>query len=95
MTDETKQASATPLGAVRAYASDLGQTVAMARALVESGRAIDLAGLDAQVGLLCAKALDLPPAEGRAVQADLMTLLGAMDALARALTRAAGSPPCH
>ena len=32
--------------------------------LVANGRTVDMAGLDRGVGLLCAKALDLPPEAG-------------------------------
>jgi hypothetical protein len=77
------------LAAVQAYATNLSQTIALARALVAAGRAIDLDGLDAQVGLLCAKALDLPPANGELIRADLTNLLGEVDALTGALTQAA------
>ncbi len=46
--------------AVRALADELTKMVGIARALVEAGREIDLTGFDRQVGLLCAKSLDLP-----------------------------------
>jgi hypothetical protein len=61
------------------------KTIGIACALAESGRAIDLTGLDHQVGLLCAKSLDLPPDEGRCVRPRLIALSGAMEALSRAL----------
>ena len=75
-----------PIAAVRALATELTKTIGIACALAESGRAIDLTGLDHQVGLLCAKSLDLPPDEGRRVRPRLMVLSGAMEALSRALT---------
>ncbi|HEY2615746.1 MAG TPA: hypothetical protein VGI78_00260 [Acetobacteraceae bacterium] len=74
-----------PVAAVGALASELMQTVGLACALAESGRAIDLAGLDDRVGLLCAKSLDLPPDEGRRVRPRLIALSGAMLALSRAM----------
>ena len=61
--------------------------VGIARALVEAGRAIDLTGLDRQVGLLCAKSLDLPPDDGRRVRPRLIALFGSMEALSRVLAR--------
>jgi len=83
--------SETPINAVRALAEELSRIVDVARALVEAGRAIDLAGLDSQVGLLCAKSLDLPPEEGRRVRPWLVALSGAVEALWRALA-ARGAP---
>ena len=43
-----------PIAAVHALAAELTNTIDLARALAESGRAIDLTGLDRRVGLLCA-----------------------------------------
>jgi len=60
-------------------------TVSMAAGLTAGGRRVDLTGLDNAVGLLCAKTLDLPPAEGRAACAALLTLLTQVDALSLAL----------
>ena len=74
-----------PIAAVRALAEGLMKTIGVARALAESGRAIDLTGLDREVGLLCARSLDLPPDEGRGVRPLLIALSGAMAALSRAL----------
>ena len=65
-------------------------TVDMAAGLAMGGRRIDVVGLDHAVGLLCAKALDLPPAEGHAACAGLFALLTQMDALSSAL-RTTGS----
>ena len=75
-----------PIDQVRAAANALGRTAAMARALARSGRRIDLGGLDAQVGLLCVKALDLPQEQGCAIRTDLVLLLVELDALAGALS---------
>ena len=61
---------------MRALAEELTKTIDLARALAESGRAIDLTGLDDEVGLLCAKSLDLPPDEGRRVRPRLIALSG-------------------
>lgn len=74
-----------PIEAVRALAVKLTKTVDLARALTQSGRAVDLSGLEGEVGLLCAKSLDLPPEEGRSVRAHLIALANAIEALSCAL----------
>lgn len=66
-------------------------TVDMAAGLTLGGRRVDVAGLDSAVGLLCAKALDLPPAEGHAACAGLFALLTQIDALSSALRSAGAS----
>ena len=81
-----------PLADVRALAEALTQTIGVARALAESGRAIELIGLDREVGLLCAQSLDLPPDTGRRVRPQLIALSRAMEALSLVLAaRAAPS----
>lgn len=75
----------TPIERVRAAVVALRRTAALARAFAEAGRPIDLAGLDGQVGLVCARALDLPPEEGREMRAELRAVLGEIDALADTL----------
>ena len=72
-------------GAVIAMSEELGRTIYVARVLVDHGRTIDLAGLDRGVGLLCAKALDLPPDSGRHVRAYLVVLLAEVDRLTEAI----------
>jgi hypothetical protein len=56
-------------------------TLRMARALAQSHRRIDLAGLDHEIGRLCATSLDLPPADGRAIRPLLATVLTELDGL--------------
>ncbi len=80
-----------PIDAVRALAEELSQVVGVACALVEAGRIVNLSGLDSQVGLLCAKTLDLPPEEGRRVRPWLVALSGGVEALSRTLA-ARGAP---
>jgi hypothetical protein len=80
-------AGETPIEAVRALADELTKMVSVACALVEADRAVDLTGLDRDIGLLCAKSLDLPPDEGRTVRPRLIALLGSAEALMRALAR--------
>lgn len=76
--------------AIRLYES-LGRTMCIARTLLEHGRTVDLAGLDRGVGLLCAKALDLPPELGRTLRPNLIALLSELDRLSDMLTRAEGT----
>ena len=66
----------------------LHDTVNLAAGLAAGGRRVDVAGLDRWVGLLCAKALDLPPAEARAACGLLFSLLNRIDALGVALRAA-------
>jgi hypothetical protein len=78
-----------PLATARTYANSLARTAALARAFTTSGRTVDLTGLDDKVGLLCAKALDLPPQAGREFRAELILLRSELNSLALAL----GQPP--
>jgi hypothetical protein len=66
---------------VRALAEELTRVVGVARALLLADRDIDLTGLESQVGLLCAKTLDLPPEEGRRLRPWLVALSGAVEGL--------------
>jgi hypothetical protein len=75
--------------AVSTLAEELTDLVEMARGLVGAGRAVDLAGFDRHVAMLCAKSLDLPTDEGRRVRPRLIALSGQMEALSRALQKAA------
>jgi hypothetical protein len=87
-------ATSAPLLELRAFADGVTQTLGVARGLVEAGRPVDLAGLEDQVGLLCAKSLDLPPDEGRSMRVDLVGVLGHVAALSVAL-RCARELPDH
>lgn len=49
-------------------------TIAVSHGLVSTGRAIDLTGLDAATGMLCARILDLPPTEGAVLRRKLAEL---------------------
>ena len=71
--------------AVIALGDAITRTVRIARALIESGRLVDLSGLERGVGLFCAKALDLPPELGRAVRPRLLAFQADLDLLAGAL----------
>lgn len=74
-----------PLSGVRDFARSLATAARLSVAFAQSGRAIDLAGLDDKVGLLCAKALDLSPDQGRELRADLILLRAELDGLAHVL----------
>ena len=63
----------------------LARTICIARVLVENGRTVDMAGLDRGIGLLCAKALDLPLESGRELRPHLSALLTVVDQLTEAL----------
>ena len=71
--------------AVIAMGEGLARTICIARILVEHGRTVDLIGLDRGVGLLCAKALDLPLEAGRAIRPHLAALLDEANTLTEAL----------
>ena len=80
--DHTDNAAVT---AVAALADNLMGVIGIARALAMSDRAVDLSGLNASAGLLCAKALDLPPDLGRLLRPKLALLRNDLDALSTAL----------
>ncbi len=71
----------TPSDRAAAVAEAITGMLRMAQLLTRSRRRIDLAGLEEKVGRLCAAALDLPPAEGRAMRPLLATVLAELDAL--------------
>jgi hypothetical protein len=73
------------IDAARGLGGDLIRLLQMTRALASVGRSVDLTGLDRQVGLLCAKALDLMPEDGRTLRPMLIGLLADLDALSATL----------
>lgn len=68
-----------------ALSEKVRQTIALARGLTAAGRHVDLAGLDGMVGLLCAKALDLPADCGRAARPVIAAVLSELDGLSAAM----------
>jgi hypothetical protein len=82
----------TPLATVRACLEQLGRTLGIAHNLVRAGKQVDLSGLDADVGYVCARTLDLPPDEGRALRPELLGLRAELDALSTALEQRAPPP---
>ena len=79
------------LRALRSFLEDLENATAIATTLVRDGHLIDLTDFDAQVGLLCAKALDLPTEQGRLIRPELMRLRERLETLDASL-RAADDP---
>ncbi len=80
-----------PLDRARLLAGSLCNTVRLSNALAGARRHVDLAGLDATVGLLCAKALDLDPAQGRMLLPELSVILDELAMLSGTL--AGRGPP--
>lgn len=80
------------LATTKAEAASLTGTLTVARVLVGQHRSVDLAGLDGLVGRLCARVLDLPPAEGRMMRSVLCGLLAEVEALSDALRRSTDPP---
>jgi hypothetical protein len=73
------------LRALRRRARDLHGLLRVALALLHEGRAVELSGLEEQVGRLCAAALDLAPEPGRGLRDELIALLAEVEALAMVL----------
>lgn len=73
------------LSSVQSFIEDLLNAIVVACQLLDQGHAIDLTGFDEQVGLLCAKTLDLPPTDGSAVRGELTGLLERVESLHRAM----------
>lgn len=70
---------------LRDMAAGLDRTLVVASALVETGRSVDLAGIENGVGQLCAGVLDLPPELGRELRPTLIALGLRLDAAEGAL----------
>ncbi len=76
--DAVQQAAQTLIGMIR-----------VAQALVDCRRVVDLTGLDAAVGVLCAQLLDLAPQDARALRPTLIALDADIGRLADAMQREA------
>ena len=74
-------ASFDPVQTLTVYIEDLKKTIALATTLTKAGRKVDLSGLEHSVGIVCAKALDLMPDQGRTLRPALVALAAALDAL--------------
>jgi hypothetical protein len=79
--------SPAPAEAVRAAIVSLDGTLSLARALVEGGRRIDLAGLDREATTLCAAVMALRAEEAQRLRPALLALRGQVDGLAASLAR--------
>jgi hypothetical protein len=79
------ETSETPLDGVQACLAQLGRTLGIASRRVASVRTIDLQGLDGEVGSVCARILDLPPEQGRALRPALLALRTSLDRLTAAV----------
>jgi hypothetical protein len=66
-------------------AERLARTIAVARALILAGRMVDLAGIEDGIGMLCAKALDVPSEQARALLPALYDLRAQVESLTLAL----------
>lgn len=71
----------------RMMADQVAGTLHLAVALAETGRRIDLTGLERVVGQLCARVVDLDPTQGRDFLPRLEAMVGQLDALQSRLTR--------
>ena len=63
-----------PSVAAQAALQHVTATVAVASGLAATGRKVDLAGIEAVAGRLCAQLLDLPPEAGAQFRPALMAL---------------------
>jgi hypothetical protein len=77
--------SKAPADRVLAAIDSLRGTVTMARVLVQSGRTVDLAGLDAEAATLCQQVTKLPNALGRRLRPALEALVLDIEGLAATL----------
>lgn len=78
---------ATHAEAVHAAIEAMGGTVAVARALVEGGRRVDLEGLDRDAAALCAAVMTLAAEEAKALRPALEALLRQVDGLTAEVAR--------
>lgn len=63
-----------PPPAAMATLQRMTASIAIATGLAASGRRVDLTGLEAAAGMLCAQVLDLSPSEGIALRPSLTAL---------------------
>lgn len=70
---------------VLAAIDSLRGTVTMARVLVQSGRTVDLAGLDAEAATLCGQVTQLPRPTGQRLRPALEALVRDIEGLAATL----------
>ena len=78
---------ATHAEAVHAAIEAMGGTVAVARALVEGGRRVDLEGLDRDAAALCAAIMALAAEDAKRLRPALEALLRQVDGLTAEVAR--------
>jgi len=76
---DAARAETEAFGAVLALADGLARLLATTLARAHAGRAVELDGLDRMIGLVCARALNLPPHHGRSLRPRLIDLLAELD----------------
>jgi hypothetical protein len=76
-----------PQQAILASIEQMDCTLAVAIALAESGRNLDLHGLEGEMTRLCGAVLMLPAAEGQALRPAMAGLLARLQGLSAALVR--------
>lgn len=79
--------TAAGLLALRSFLEDLENATAIATTLAREGHPIDLDGFAGQIGLLCAKALDLPLEQGLTMRPALLRLREKLETLEHSLPR--------
>ena len=87
------QGDQTLLKAVLGQADMIGGLLRVADGLAGADRAIDLAGLDTHVGLLCARALELRAEHRLEARCRLVLLVADLDRLSRRLRGAQQAAP--
>lgn len=94
MYPQAKTPPPSPFDRASAAAEAIIGMLRVAHLLAQSRRSIDLAGLEQEIGRLCAASLDLAPAEGRAMRPLLIGVLAELDKLAAGVRALAeGAPP--
>ncbi len=76
-----------PHPAILASIDQMDTTLAVATALANSGRTLDLDGLEAEMTRLCGAVLMLPAPEGRALRPAMAGLLARLESLSATLLR--------
>lgn len=85
--DTAGQTPAPTPDAVHTGLRQVGDAVNVAIEAVNAGSLIDLAGLEERVASLCQDIKTLSTADGRALEATLLDLVGRLDRLSETLTR--------
>lgn len=76
-----------PRTAILASIDRMDSTLAVAAALADSGRALDLLGLEEDITRLCGAVLMLPAEDGRALRPAMAGLLARLKGLSAVLLR--------